>query len=407
MARPKPTDPVIVAPWTATVILKRGQDKHGRYYWRARGRDLEGNRYTHTARAHRSEVAAWLKSLPAPGAEIEEEPEEDISTVLDLLELYSGAVKEDPSIQWRTKESRINACKRLARVLGGESIQALRKGLLDSYAQGKGKASKYASGTRRFDLDIARKAWRWAAERDMLQGILPRVKLPKLKPAYSQHTPTPGEVAAVVQWLETAALLHHARTVRVLFATGARVAEVCRLTWADVDLAASPPTATLKGKTGARTIALPVAAVKVLKELEPGKPRDKVLGSTPDSLRHAIKDACKAEDIPHWSPHGLRRAMVDKLYTRGTEIGAAAAFLGHSPETAMAHYRKATAADQATSLPRDLGELPGGEVVELDPVLGHNSGDQASLTPSHPNNSHFTIKSVIGDSYSSSRSSQG
>ena len=152
--------------------------------------------------------------------------------------------------------------------------------------------------------------------------------------------------------------------------TGARRGELAGATWADVDLAAR--TWTLAGKTGPRTIPIVREAWAVLQRRAAGgpDPADYVLGVCPGTVRsdlyRGILAGVSATKQQPWTPHGLRRAAVDRLYGSGADPGLAAALLGHSPEVALRHYRRPSLEDLRAALEgARLGHLPAGQVVPL------------------------------------------
>jgi integrase len=49
-------------------------------------------------------------------------------------------------------------------------------------------------------------------------------------------------------------------------------------------------------------------------------------------LRTRYGHPCEREGVPRFTPHGLRRLAVDRLY-RDADPGTAAAFLGHSEQS--------------------------------------------------------------------------
>lgn len=170
--------------------------------------------------------------------------------------------------------------------------------------------------------------------------------------------------------------------VDVLLATGARIGEVLALRWCDIDLAASPPRATIcgtvvrvegeglkrqdfpKGKKP-RIVLLPKFAVDTLMRLKmnaiPNEwdvifPSDRGTLRDPHNLRRQWRDARGAE----WAwvtPHSFRRTvatLVDREY--GSK--EAAAQLGHSG-TAVTEKHYIAKAEEAPDLTAVLDQLGG------------------------------------------------
>ena len=67
------------------------------------------------------------------------------------------------------------------------------------------------------------------------------------------------------------------------------------------------------------------------------------------SCRHSLESACKAAQVPYFTPHGLRRMVIDQLYTSGVDVGTVAAMLGQSPQVALRYYRQARRSDKETA----------------------------------------------------------
>jgi integrase len=56
------------------------------------------------------------------------------------------------------------------------------------------------------------------------------------------------------------------------------------------------------------------------------------------NLRMAIAPACKASDVPHLTPHGLRRRRGSLHYKRTGSLAEVAELLGDSNRVAADHY---------------------------------------------------------------------
>jgi integrase len=73
--------------------------------------------------------------------------------------------------------------------------------------------------------------------------------------------------------------------------------------------------------------------------------------------------ACQAVGVPEYTGQGLRRLAVDALYDAAHEskvdVGTVAAIMGHSPATALRHYRTPSRkAKRAAVLAAGLGTVP-------------------------------------------------
>lgn len=291
---------------------------------------------------------------------------ETLETVTDLCETWVAWLDTQLKIGDLTRHgvrAYTNSTRRLVGSIGAVRLDALSKATFDSYRLAR--LDTYATSTVRQDLKALQRAWHWAEEEGHLP---PNSKLPKLRfgkrdvaTVRNHRTPSLPEIVTVIGqlagWPRLATLL--------LFATGARIGEIAVLTWEDVDLTVA--TVRLKGKTGERTVPL---SEPLVAELVGWGERDRstyILGVTPKMVTGHLgtlylKPACVAANIQPFTPHGLRRAAVDALLRAGVDVGTAAAFMGHTPEVMLAHYRTATLDDQRAALNRTkLGLLPQAE----------------------------------------------
>lgn len=173
---------------------------------------------------------------------------------------------------------------------------------------------------------------------------------------YNDHTPTRAEVEAVLKHCKDGTY----RALLLMYCTGGRHAEITGLTWDRVNLQAR--TATLKGKTGKRTVPLPTQALEELLTTPEEQRVGRVMGPRP--VGEQIKSACARAGVPEFTPHGVRRLVVDLLYG-STDPGTASKLLGHSPLVAMKHYRRAKASDlRGAVAAAKLGPIGAGEVVD-------------------------------------------
>jgi integrase len=166
--------------------------------------------------------------------------------------------------------------------------------------------------------------------------------------------------------------------VDVLAATGARIGEVLALRWADIDLEAVPPTATISGtlvyvkgqglirqdhpKTDAgwRTVALPAFAVETLRRTRGARApneSDVVFPSaagtlrSPANFRRQWREARRGTRFEWVTPHSFRKTVATLLDRERTTADAAAQ-LGHSsPAVTRTHYvQKAHQAPDVTDV---------------------------------------------------------
>jgi len=209
-------------------------------------------------------------------------------------------------------------------------------------------------------------AWRYGQEMALLPvRELPRV--PVLLPRLQRVRVTPEDVAAVLERMTGASRMH----VLLLWATGCRLAEIAGLRWSDVEERGGRTWLHVLGK-GRRPRSVPLSAdaaaeLAAWRAEHDGGHESWVLGRAPGSAKTLLhRDLDRAGAA--WSPHALRRAVVDRLYRAGVEVGSAAELLGHSAEVALRHYREASESDLVGAVDRaGLGRLPAaGDVIDLE-----------------------------------------
>lgn len=179
--------------------------------------------------------------------------------------------------------------------------------------------------------------------------------------------------------------------VDLLLATGCRIGEVCALRWDDVDLAANPATATIRGTvvriagrglvrqatpktaSGHRTVTLPRFAVDTLLRRQVQawpNPHNVIFPSSsgtlrdPHNLRRQWRDARHAAGFDWVVPHSFRKTVAT-IIDRESGTKDAAAVLGHSGVAVTeAHYvQRASIAPDVSALLEALGSR-GSELLE-------------------------------------------
>jgi len=338
------------------------------WYWRAVCYVNGKEETVWTGRASRKEAERTVAALLASGDLFADKQQQPIITMRDLLECWVGSQKQRADLAANTYRGYERSSVRLVKAMGDVLISGLHRGSLERYRDQRLRAGA-APSTIGLELQVLRSAWRWGQDLGFCpHHRLPTPRLPKER-RYSHHTPTRGDVATVLELLDG----WQRMAVLLLFATGARPGEVTHLRWEDVDLE--------RGlvhlgrhvgarKTGERTVPL---AASILDELEAwgqGKRTGLVLRGEPETARSVlgfyVRQACKRAGIEHWTPMGLRRLAEDELYRRVGDPSAAALFLGHSPEMAMRHYRKATTTDLRQAMEAaELGKVPSGQVLRF------------------------------------------
>ena len=352
--RPRPAR---VGPLSCSIV--RGPRADGRWYWRIRhAEDVKACLW-----ATRDEVQEHAARLVVdPKAAV---VDDECRTVRDLLELYLGHLKSrSPAPAPRS----VDTWRATSRALGAElddvRIDRLDLSTLDRYIAGradhgcrkKGETGRrIASLTIRRELDYLARAWEWARER----GLVPdrSLRLPDLhaRAEVDRYTPTPGEVGAVLPHLRPWAAL----CVRVLYATGLRIGELAGLWREHIRELDDLVEIHVNGKTGPRIVVIGGPIGRELLARPPGPLTHFTPWSLSTTLPRVLREACDAAGVTHWTPHGLRRLAVDRLYLAAVDPKIAGAMLGHSPEVAMEHYRRVRSPElAAASTAARMGELP-------------------------------------------------
>lgn len=398
MAKIKRPSTVDVGDVHARVI--RGP-KDGAWYWQARVFRDGTDRTVYAGWATREQVIRELAGLVERNEvdkprEVKAAP---ILTVRDLLEAWAFAESARADIGAGAKRHYVTKCRPVARVIGDVRLDRIDLSTLERYRdtrlrepvvqarkvrkapKGSGTGAVHVPGlaapkgwehvdtgrtsaprTVAKELNMLAFAWRWGREMGYCPARdLPRVNVRVHGYVRNHSTPAREEADAVLDavdgWRRTALLL--------LAATGGRIGEISELRWEDVDLAGA--TLTLRGKTGERVVPMLPDVVGFLRDL-PRSDGATVVGVSPkvvrSHLRQWLADACDAAGVPRFTPHGLRRAVADAFLRDGIDVGTAAAFLGHSPQVMLAHYRKATLDDKRKALAKTrLGTITGGKVI--------------------------------------------
>lgn len=365
--KPRRPKPFAVGPVRVRAIRGPHKDDARRWYWRAELYEGGLSRSVWTGWANRGDALHAVADLVARDALDEprtEDREADIETVLDLLETYVAAQLERQDLASRTKDIYALSGRRLVAEIGSVRLDRLDRRTLETLRDGllrKGLASR----TVELDLNILRRAWGWGRpigltpDRDLHR---PQVKV---RPTREKRTPTPDEFHRVLDQLSGWPRL----LVLILGTTGCRAGEGIALRWGDIDLDRAE--LRVSGKTGPRVVPIAPALAAELEALERGADGARLLPVGTHTAQQSIsqrylKQACAKAGVPYFTPHGLRRMVIDQLYTAGTDVGTVAQMLGQSAVVALRHYRQATSLDKRSAVERArLGERPAGLVVSF------------------------------------------
>jgi len=362
---PSRPSPVEIGPVRAST-MKRWRDRDGEieWYWRAR---IKGDRATvWSGWGTRDQVQQALAELVAEGPPQPRKVtvQATAQTVGDLMDQWTEYQQQRPNLSPYTLRHYEFSARHLATWLRPTLSTKVDRRVVERYRDDRlreGAAPRLVVQ----ELKIFRMAWRWGSE----CGLAPSRDLACVQVkvdgfVLNHRTPDPTELAAVLQHLQGDVRL----AVRLLSVTGARVSEVCGRRRSDLD----PRTGllTFEGKTGRRDFPLPRDMVALfadrldrtdqpLLSLPPG-----IRG--PKCIRHHLARACKAAGINRFTPHGLRRMVVDRMARSGVDVATAASLTGHSVEVMLRFYRNVTDDDRRRAVAQaQLGHLPvAGDVIQ-------------------------------------------
>ena len=310
-------------------------------YWEAR-RTVDGTRRTvwqgWGTQSDAEKAVAELALL-----EPDDEPEIPGSLAFLLAGWLAADVTHRADLDPKTVKAYTRDAGHLIRILGHARASTLTTTQLERYRDGRlGEGA--ATSTVRQELKRVASAWGWARNRRLVPNR--HLQLPKLRvtPKRPKYTPPAREVRGVIAQLEETGPLWAVVAVRLLLATGARVSEIGELTWANV----GPDELALPAKGGGVRPFPRTRGVDRALELAgpPGAPEDTVTGTTPDMIRAHLGRFIR-EAGGRFSPHGVRRCVEDQLADAGVDLAEYAALLGHSPQVALAHYRRPRASSRA------------------------------------------------------------
>lgn len=350
----------------------RGPKQGNQWYWRAERYEGGGSQTVWTGWATRDDVEKRIASLVAAGAvdEPRQRQADRVETVLDLMEYYVGATEARMDISTNTKS--------IARVSGGHIIRHLGAVLLsrlDMREMERLRDARLHEGaatqTTQHDIDILRRAWNWGRP----LGLCPNRPLPRpllcVHPTREKYTPSREEFWIVVDAMEGWPNL----LLQILAGTGARVGEAAALRWQDIDFKRNVVRIAekkMRAKTGSRETCLPVALANALHDWGVGLPSQRILPVSVDTARTSItqrhlKPVCERLGVRYFTPHGVRRMVIDQLYEKGVDVGTVGKMVGQSPKIALKYYRQARHSDMERAARfAGLGERIESNVIEFD-----------------------------------------
>jgi integrase len=340
MTTPKRPSPIRLRGLSYSVV--RGPNANGDWYWRAR--DAEDR----TVWTGWSSRVSLLQS--APGVVPEPSP---LRTVNHLITQWMEARERDPQLKPLTLECYATRAKSVQAAIGDEPLTDLGPALMERLRDrliATGLTQRGVNARQR----LLRCAARWATEEERLtHRPLPVIRLRAADHVNCDYTPTEDEALAALREMSGETAL----AATVLAITGARVSEVAYLKLRDVDLQCG--WLHLHGKTGARRFPLIPELRALLGPRAQGADGAEGSGDTgaplfrwpmrvPDAaVRDQLAHACRRAGLPQFTPHGLRRMVVNRILRAGADISAAAELMGHSPSVMLSYYRRVSSEDRA------------------------------------------------------------
>jgi len=304
-------------------------------------------------------MVADRRTAPAPRVEAPAA----IETLGQLAQDWYDYQKSRPDLAPSTVNNYQKGARHLIAWLGNVRVARIDQPAAEEYRDNRLREGA-APRTVELELRILRMIWTWGRRRGLAPARdLGRVPVKIDGYRLNHRTPTPVEVGKVLAVLDGVFLL----VVRLLAITGARVSEVCALEPGSLEQ--ENGLLALDGKTGRREFPLPADIAAELGRHFEGCPGPLVPGSRlapAQKVRDRLDLACTAAKVPRFTPHGLRRMVVDRMIRGGVEPATAAALTGHSVVVMLRFYRKVTEADRRRAvLQAELGRFPSvGQVIE-------------------------------------------
>ena len=358
--------PVHFANLQATVVRPPGK-RSPHWYWRIR---IAGTKQdVWTGRASGDGIGTLMRDIVKRGVNAPADTGgSQCQSVDDLLDFYLGHLKGLPTMNEPTLKL-YRSMKRAVKPFIGDV-------LLDSwdYATQADYVTKrqVSSRTHYMELDLVKRAWTWGAR----VGLVPDRRIDWLRvqvaPSKDKFTPTGEQIGQVLDtakgWVRIFLLIS--------WGTGARQNEIATLTWGKVDLDGEHPSVTFFGKRSKknkhpwRTCYISPALVDELRAWMPDEVDDdtRVLGLTPgsvgSSMSRQLAKLCEQAGVPHFTNHGIRRHVVNKMMRSGIPVAVAAMQTGHTPEVMLRAYRQ-VAEEEKHALAGLLGAQRG-DVIEVE-----------------------------------------
>lgn len=356
-SRPYRPEPVIVGNLRARLVRGPHADDSAvpenerRWYWRVwRGNEDLGT----LGWLAPSDVARIVAERFTVTTDDTSAPRSLSGTVGALVDAYIAHIEARPDLAKNTKRTVKRNLGHVRDALGDLRVGAMTDDTLQTYQNTR--LAVAAPQTVNIELNDLMTAWRWGSSGTRTHAARRTLKRPRLDVVgvRDKYTPPDDHIRQVRDairspWARLA--------VSIMFETGMRVHEVASLTPGALDQEQLTLTVPRETKTGERAISirrtLAVEITTFLGERSTGT----LLGVTYETAcavdkrsAHYIASACTELGVPHFTPHGIRRAVVRRFRRAGVSVSVAAKYLGHSPTVMLTMYDEVTEGDQQDAL---------------------------------------------------------
>lgn len=381
---------IVVGRVRARAVRGPQKDAPRVWYWRAERycRDADRDVTVWTGWATRDDAQRHLEAHVADLARRprSERSQASCSTLTDLLAYWLGEI-EDRREAGQVTTTTLDLYEKRARIvrehIGDMPIDRVTALTVDEYRRSRLRAG-YSDATVEAEALVIMQAWKWAAAVGLHPyGLIEGVRWRRPEPARPKITPTEEEVLAT--------LAHMTRwprdVVQLLWATGCRIGELADMT--PSQWSRSAQVWRLGGKTGSREVPVGPRAAAIIERLVDGVAPDRSVWPVGRYSVHSgvtrryIPMAAEAAGVRVFTPHGLRRAAVDRMLRSGVDVATASQITGHSVQTMLEYYRQVTASDRRRAV--EVAQLDALECApDLRLVVGetpHRPSAQGSSDP--------------------------
>jgi integrase len=345
----------------------RGPRDDGAWYWRAVKYEGGKENTVLTMWGSQTQVERVVAAHLAAGTEDEPKARQAdrVDSVKDLLEVWVASQDARHDISNRTQAIYRLSGRHLITLMGSVILRRLDTAPMETYRDTRIRGGA-ATRTVELDLEILRRAWNWAMRRGLVENRkLSKVKI-EHKPVRDKYTPSREEFWRVVDALDRWPAL----ALIILGSTGGRIGEIAAMKWEEMDLDRCQ--VLLDGKNGPRPVSIPSGMVEEFKKLMPTSGTGRVFEVTEGTMRSQLsqqylKNVCPRIGVRYFTPHAVRRMVLDQYYDNGVDVGTVAAQLGQSPGVALKYYRQATRTNKQRAVAvAGIGERPAVETKVLD-----------------------------------------